>query len=292
MMSNFSSLLFYFILLSLSALLMKYGLKIKSRAYIYLSLIIPITIGSFRYNVGTDYGTYSSIYQEMSHLSYYQFFNSVQPIHEVGFFTIIKISQWLSNGPQLMFALSSLLTIGFIYLALNRYKLKHTALIYFLYLFMIFPTTLNAARQCIALSISFYAISYISEKKLIKYIFWLVVAALFHTSALILLPIYFVPRIFNPDNRQKISKYLIRLGIFSLLLLTLLPIIIKLILSISLFSNYVKYETLVSVSSNNTFYLYLLIYLILLVFIKNYIYINKNNYIYILIYIYTYNNFL
>lgn len=55
--------------------------------------------------------------------------------------------------------------------------------------------SLLGIRQSIAIALFFYSIKFIIEKKITYYAIFIIIASLFHTSALILLPIYFLNRI-------------------------------------------------------------------------------------------------
>lgn len=100
-----------------------------------------------------------------------------------------------------------------------------------------FYTNFVILRQSIAMMIFFIAIKYIIDKKFTKYVIMILIAALFHTSALILLPLYFINRInlakFNPIKLVIfafiggfISKYILLMLLFMARLLDMGPTII------------------------------------------------------------------
>lgn len=61
----------------------------------------------------------------------------------------------------------------------------------------------NAVRQMMAAAIFFYAIKFIVDKKIIYYSISILVASLFHHSALILLPLYFIPKSFDISPQRR-----------------------------------------------------------------------------------------
>lgn len=79
----------------------------------------------------------------------------------------------------------------------NRYWMSVLILLLNPYLFLIH---LSAIRQTIAILFFIISVKYIYERKIIKYIFCLVIAAGFHKSSLLLIPFYFFL------NTKKISK--------------------------------------------------------------------------------------
>lgn len=62
----------------------------------------------------------------------------------------------------------------------------------------------NAVRQMMAAAIFFYSIKFIVDKKMIIYGVFIFVASLLHHSALMLLPLYFIPNGFNISSRRNL----------------------------------------------------------------------------------------
>jgi len=249
-MNNFESLLFYLLSFSFSALLMYFGNKRNNKVIIGLSLAIPILISGLRYMVGTDYQTYTTMYNELWNLPFTDFFSNVFSQIEIGFFLLIKISGFITSSPFSLFVFSSFLTIIFFYLGLKRYKIKHAALVYLLYLLIIFPLTLNIVRQGVAMSISFYALSFIIERRPKQYFFWIIVASLFHISSLFLLPVYFINKIVKDDKQNSHILILSKLIALSTLIYLLWPYAFGLLDHLSSFEKYSKYQPISGGLSN------------------------------------------
>ena len=103
--------------------------------------------------------------------------------------------------------------ILFSYVTFNRYVfiLLITLIIYILYFFslkkycinysyammlfmgLMFCFTFTYLRQMIGVGFGWLAIQYMEKRKLIKFLFCILIAASFHNSAIILLPLYFIP---------------------------------------------------------------------------------------------------
>lgn len=58
-------------------------------------------------------------------------------------------------------------------------------------LFFLYPSMLSAMRQGIAIAIFIYALHFINEKKSWRFFIWILIASLFHQSALMLIVVYF-----------------------------------------------------------------------------------------------------
>lgn len=197
-MTNFKSLIFYIILFSISTyfifLSSKTDKKLRKNVFVSIGLAIPILMAALRYNVGTDFSTYVNMYNEIKNFDV----NIVEGL----FFVVCKIAIALGNV-QYMFAIYSILTIILVYKALEYNKDKYSlSLMFFLYLFIYFATSFNIIRQALAVAIVFYSYRYLTEKKLKKFVFWVLIASLAHKTALFFLPFYFIV----PQNKEKINR--------------------------------------------------------------------------------------
>ncbi|WP_391207675.1 EpsG family protein [Psychrobacillus sp. L4] len=224
-----------------------------------LSSSIPTIIAGLRYNVGVDYGRYVN--------GYYQVVNEGIKEHifdkEIGHMVLIKMSELIFNDPQGLFLFSALLTMFFLYLILNyhRYKIPFF-LILILYYSKFYAVSLNVMRQSISMVIIVYSLKYIIEKNFKRYLFFVLLASMFHTTALIALPFYIV---FDKGNNIKIYRKI-------LILLAVASIVIFLPQLLSSFSNiqFFKYDAYATLKSANlSFSSYLTtIFLILILIIR------------------------
>lgn len=244
-----SSLLFYIIMFLLSVFFITRVDKIynakkisekkyKIITYSVLGLVIPILISGLRYEVGTDYYTYTNLYKQCIDLNYIQV--SKKGV-EVTFYIIAKMAS-IFNTHQLLFVIYSIITIGFIYKSIfdKREKIS-ISLCFFLYLFLEFTTSMNIIRQAAAIAIIAYAYKYIEDRKIVKFAFFTILATLFHTTALLVLPFYFI--LVKPKKYKKNTKvYRI---LFTILIIVILldyeRIILFLSNSIPIFSKFGTY---------------------------------------------------
>lgn len=164
---------------------MEWGLKI--------SFIAIFTFSSLRYNFGNDYKVYLNIFDTISRnntvgfefwfLQFYEpgwiFFNWF--FRDLGFFTM-----------NIFLALFS--CIIYYRFIKNYVKKEYYWLALFIYIY--YPGFLliqsSAMRQAVAVSIFVYSIDYINKKSFVRYFITIAVAGMFHYSALLLLPVYFL----------------------------------------------------------------------------------------------------
>ena len=173
----------FFLIFSLSIILLStdrncYSLN-NDFLLVFFSIIIILVCG-FRFGIGTDYGNYINIYNNLEEY----------PRIEKGFLCIIKISKFLRAGkPQLYIFLVSLVAIGLKILYFT--KLKNPFLAVFIYLCLyLFPLDFNVIRQGLASGIIYFAIERGRKKKKWQYFILVICASLFHSSVLIFLPLY------------------------------------------------------------------------------------------------------
>ena len=136
----------------------------------------------FRFDVGFDYPVYySSIYPNPDLFE----INRWELIPRYIGLLCVHLKQ-----PQLFFVLMGLPTYSLLYLTIRKYSLSiYESFIIFFCLF--FLDTTSTLRSSLAVSVSFWGIQFIKEKKLIKYLAISSLAFLVHKSAIMVVPLYF-----------------------------------------------------------------------------------------------------
>ena len=198
---------------------LKFGLKI--------SFLIIFFFLALRYNFGNDYTGYLRDFIELNSLSKIDYFNIAYFHYEPGWLLLCRIFGKL--GFFVMTSFLASLTCVVYYQFIKKYvPFRYYWLAIFLYIFT--PSFLliqaSAMRQQFAVVIFIFSINYIHEKKPLKYFLCILIAYSFHSSALILLPFYFIGYL-----NKRISKA--GMGI-------ILSIFISLFLLMSIIGRYVN----------------------------------------------------
>lgn len=235
------SLMLYLLVFALSSLLIHFGSKRKSKLLIVIAILIPALLAGFRDQVGTDFQAYVWMYQDLSAISLSDFFQNYSSQIEIGVYALANISSFLTGNYLLFFLLLSFSTLLFFYLGLKRFNVPHIGLAFFLFLVISFPSSFNIARQLLAISIIFYASSYILERRLWKYILWVGVAALFHKTAILFIPVYLIGKLIRKDTVLRGTQLLAMVFILAILCLSV-PAIVDVASSFSMFEKYIKYQ--------------------------------------------------
>ena len=169
-----------------------------SKILIILVAGILIFVAGFRYNVGTDFLGYYISTQRYSN----EFFESLKTFKEPG----IRFIAWVidvfdGNGKHVIF-FTSFITIALFISTIYKNTDKLTVAI-MLYLFLgRWTGCFNGIRQYLAAAVLFAGLRFIKQKMFWKYALTVFIAFLFHSSAIIMIFMYFVA--YNKINLRNI----------------------------------------------------------------------------------------
>lgn len=159
--------------------------RFRERSLFSLSFFMIGFFAVFRYGYGNDYFSYQSSYELIQN-------GADNPFeHEMLFYLLNRIL------PS-FYLLVAVLSVFFLWIVyrLIRDQLsghyKSLALLIFLINPYLFLMNLSAMRQCAAACFFIISVKYAQERKFLPYVILTGVAALFHTSALLLIPLYFI----------------------------------------------------------------------------------------------------
>ncbi|MDO9594870.1 MAG: EpsG family protein [Lutibacter sp.] len=157
--------------------------NIRKFAQICLILVV-VYFSAFRDGLGQDYDGYFDLLMN-------GYFNEYT-LKEPGFSFLSNIVYYTELSPVFFFLIMALMTNYLFINSFNRYN--NTFLIIFIYLTgsIFYFNTFNLVRQMGAASIFMYGIRFIENRKLLPYVLCVLLAASFHISAILLLPIYFI----------------------------------------------------------------------------------------------------
>lgn len=263
-------MLIYFILYSsigFTALFAK-NLKadyVKKRFFLCMvSFVLLVMLFSLRHpSMGVDlqYGEpngYLGQFQRISRLSFTELFSTSILNYEIGFVIFNKLISYISTDVQFyLFACTFFAILPIFYII---YKYSETPVFSFIiYLGLpVFLMLFSGMRQILAIGLCAFAIKFILGKKPIKFIITVVVATLFHYSAIVFFiayPIFYI----------KLDK---KMRILSLLLIALTFIFRKQLFVV--LSKILKPEA--SITDNGAFSLFavfVIVYVYCFVFAKN-----------------------
>jgi len=190
-------------------------------------------------NLGSDYSNYVDMYQYTVNTGELPWQLKYK---ESGYTYLQKIFANTGVSYKVFFASLSIIIWYFFLKASYKFVFLLPIMLYFSIVDGFFLWSQSGIRQAIAITIFFYSVRFIIEKRILLYIFFIYIASLFHISAILLLPFYFTNKIkFN----RKVVFYLFIFtasGLASLLLIPLIQYLLKLIFSSNhIFYTYVQY---------------------------------------------------
>ena len=194
-MSKFVSLIFYLAIYFISALILHFAVRFKNKAmrfvFCAVAVFIPCFMLGVRYYVGVDYNTYMILYYRHCNMSFMEYLRADQT-SELGFFIFSRIAGYFDK-PQILFFLFAVVSyLPVALFCLERKDKSTTFFIAFLFLTSSFTTGMNIMRQTAAVSIAFYALKYIYDKKLFKFLLCVLLATCFHSTSIVIIPLYFL----------------------------------------------------------------------------------------------------
>ncbi|MGN9010569.1 EpsG family protein [Lactobacillus amylovorus] len=206
------SIFFYCSVIIFSTITLGYVSKISDKkrryiAYIILTIITSLVAG-FRDITGTDSAMYKYMFITNDyHLNINGQIGRAVSI-EKGYIFINSLARKIMPYFMFLFCIS-FVTIYLLILCIDRYRNDINVYIAALVLYTtIYLTSFNIMRQGLAISIGLFGFfEYLSNKK-IKALIFIILATLFHTSAIVLLPLFGIKKITN-NRRSKIYMIII-----------------------------------------------------------------------------------
>lgn len=155
-----------------------------NRLYLGAIFVILFLCSALRFGIGNDYRQYT----QTAHEAYVGGYVVTEP----GFNWAVRILYTLSGGEyyELVFAVFAAVTLV-IFLKVFYEQSVDFAITFFLFMTLgLYFQTYNTVRYYLALAIALYALRYVLHKDFLKFIFWILLAALFHKSVLLTIPVY------------------------------------------------------------------------------------------------------
>lgn len=161
-----------------------------------IPFLLILLLGLIRYDTTTDYSAYVTAFWDIKKGVYDGWFES-------GYVTFNKLFTFSKWGFVPVLMISLFIPYHQIYKVLKREKILVVGSFVFLTLgyFIRFE---NIVRQGISMGIFYYSLNYAIDKKILRYLICVSLAICFHTSAIVLIPYYFLIRLLV---NKKINTY-------------------------------------------------------------------------------------
>lgn len=162
-----------------------------------ICLILFILHDGLRWETGTDWLNYFLYFSDRSQVAYLKF----EPLYIL----LNSIIKSISSNYTIFLIVHSTILYLLIFKSVKDYSKNYIFSIFCYYCLMLPYLGMN--RQIIAIAICMYSIRYVVEKDVFKFIITIIIASLFHYSALVFLIVYFV------NNQWSNRSYILLLGL-------------------------------------------------------------------------------
>ena len=188
------------------------GLKVISNSLFFITFVFLIFFVGLRYDTGFDYRNFEKLFYILRS-------ENAPTIIEPAFALLCNIV----GSFRTLLLVMSVLTFVPLYLAVKRYS-PYRFFSLLLYLPILYQMAMGQMRQGVAISFLLLAFLFLANKEKRKFVFVVIIASLFHASALLAFAALFVP------NKIKSNKlYFIILGVAAVLNFTIRPLAVSLI---------------------------------------------------------------
>lgn len=182
---------------------------VESKVFLAIAFVTMVLAAGLRdRSVGTDTSTYIGNFQSLQTFADAMTFGSYTG--EYGYWILNWLLHFVSDKYMVLLVVIAVVVVGCYQLTIVKYSLNHL-ISFFVFMTMGFYTFFfNGARQGIACAIYALAIGPLFDRNLIKYLGLVLLASLFHKTAIMTLPVYFV---FNKDNTIKTNLLIFLIGV-------------------------------------------------------------------------------
>lgn len=154
------------------------------KVYLVAIFMILFVCSALRFGVGNDYKQYTQTAHEAYVGGYV--------VTESGFNLLVRAVYTLFGGEyyEIVFALFAFVTLLLFLKAMYEQSTDFSFAFFLFMMLGLYFQTYNTMRYYLALSVALYAMRYVLQRDWIKFVFWVVVAAFFHKSVLLIIPVY------------------------------------------------------------------------------------------------------
>lgn len=173
--------------------------RYQSKTITWMSLVtifsILFFISGFRANIGDTYfyrHTFTLIGDKLKYM----------PVKEVlaeftgeqGFYYMITYMNLITSDPQILMLVCAFITNALNLYCIYKYAKPFDIAIYLYFATVIFYVTMNGMRQALVASVFFWSVRFIIKGNWLAYFIIILILRYFHSSAILLLPVYFIAR--------------------------------------------------------------------------------------------------
>ena len=174
-----------------SALESKVQKKLPYYFFIIPSFALVFFVSAFRGDFMTDYANYRDRFDSLSMYSFTDLFRYDFDI-EFGYVLLNGLIHLFTDNSVYLFMITTLIILIGFYYQISKYSVNIWLSILMFVTIGSYYASFNITRQILATAIIFAGSKFLYERKFLKFLLVVILAALFHQSSLIMIPFYFI----------------------------------------------------------------------------------------------------
>lgn len=184
-----------------SLLLMRYAfnrwgerdLKKADTAYLTVaSVLLALLTGLRGKQVGADTSGYMRNFLEMRRIPFFVAISEKTGRFEGGYKFLTRFVGIFTESTVVFFCICAGIFALCLWLYINKNSKNKFMSIMLYFTVQGFSFQLSAIRQALAMGFVLISFEYVKQRKLLKFLFWVLIASLFHKSAFAIIPMYFL----------------------------------------------------------------------------------------------------
>jgi len=171
--------------------------KINNIIFLCISAVSMVVLSSLRANtVGIDYKQYATYFSQVHDGGWSFLISSANGYRvEPGYSLLNYFVSLFTSDVRVFMLVVSILAVGLTAILLYKYSPIPWVGMFVFGSFGFFGNSLSFLRQSIAIAIFLFAIKFLKDKRFLPYLMIVILAATFHKSMLIMIPVYFIAHI-------------------------------------------------------------------------------------------------
>lgn len=161
-----------------------------SKKRLIFSMLPMLLISALRFGIGTDFSYRYSTYQYI----FYAIRDGIRTETEIGYYLLNRLSLLFTDSMVGLYVITSLVFCVFIYISIFEQSSNPSFSIFLLLSTGLYFASMNTTRQLMATAIFCYSLKFIKQQKIGHYFLCILFAVALHSSAIILIPMYFLFR--------------------------------------------------------------------------------------------------
>lgn len=166
-------------------------LKLRSKIrystlFVWALFILLTFFVGFRWDVGLDWPAYMSLYTNYG----YVLFQDTIEIGNLGISSWLYCNGYMDGGYFLW--VSGFITMFFLFYSMWKYSVFPVLSVILFCSFGMYFELMNGVSQYMAVSLTVYSWRFLFKRNIVRFFAVVICASLFHTSALLMLPMYFI----------------------------------------------------------------------------------------------------